>query len=169
MAGRAGDPAMAEDALTVSERLAAIQDISILKARYFRCIDTKDCAQLESIFTPDATLHYTEVQDEPLGIAETLAFISSGMEGCVSIHHGHMPEVEILGPDRATGVWAMEDRLFWPSGRESRLGLSSLHGCGHYYEDYVRSGGRWLIHRLKLVRLWVQSVPPALLGTGDRL
>ncbi len=155
---------MAEDALTTCERLAAIQDICVLKARYFRCIDTKDWHKLASLFTPDATLHFTEAQEEPTPFSETLEFISSGMEGCVSIHHGHMPEIEILGPDRASGVWAMEDRLFWPSGRESRLGLASLHGCGHYYEDYLKSDGRWLIHRLKLVRQWAIGVPPAVMG-----
>jgi hypothetical protein len=28
-----------------------------------------------------------------------------------TVHHGHMPDIEITSPTTATGIWAMEDRL----------------------------------------------------------
>ena len=32
-------------------------------------------------------------------------------------HHGHMPEIELTSPTTAKGIWAMEDRVWWPAGR----------------------------------------------------
>jgi hypothetical protein len=125
-----------------------------LKARYFRFVDGKQWDALGDLFTEDATLFFPEAQPEPLGVRESLLFMAVGMEGCVSIHHGHMPEIEIRSSTQAHGIWAMEDRLFWPPGKPSSLGLETLHGCGHYHEDYERVAGRWLIKRLKMVRLW---------------
>ena len=29
------------------------------------------------------------------------------LASAVTVHHGHMPEIALLGPDRATGIWAM--------------------------------------------------------------
>ena len=41
------------------ERLAAIEDIRRLKARYFRCVDEKDWAQLAALFAPDAVFDHS--------------------------------------------------------------------------------------------------------------
>ena len=40
--------------LTEIERLTAIEEIKQLKARYFRCMDTKDWAGLQAVFSDDA-------------------------------------------------------------------------------------------------------------------
>ncbi len=42
------------------------------------------------------------------------------------------------------------------------LGVEYLHGYGHYHEDYVRHDGRWLIRSLKLTRLWLRRINPAI-------
>lgn len=31
-----------------------------------------------------------------------------------TVHHGHMPEIDITGPDTARGTWAMFDYVEWP-------------------------------------------------------
>ena len=139
--------------------VAAVLAIHTLKARYFRCIDTRDWATLRTLFTPDATLHFTEAQAAPLGVEPSIAFIASGMEGSISVHHGHMPEIEITTPTTAHGIWAMEDRLWWQPGAPSRLGLAALEGCGHYHEDYACADGIWRIRTLVLIRQWVKAVP----------
>ena len=69
-----------------------------------------------------------------------------------TVHHGHMPEIEVTGEATATGVWAMEDLLRW-SGRDGTV--HHLHGFGHYHERYVRVGGKWLIAEIRLSRLRV--------------
>ena len=51
-------------------------------------------------------------------IRETL----DGANPVTSVHHGHTPLLELTGPDpttgepTATGIWAMEDRLWWTVG-----------------------------------------------------
>jgi hypothetical protein len=57
-----------------------------------------------------------------------------------------MPEIELTSPTTANGIWAMEDMLRWPDGRE-------LHGYGHYTETYAKIGNHWRIRTLVLTRL----------------
>ena len=38
------------------DRTVAIEEIHQLKARYFRCMDTKDWAGLTDVFAPDAVM-----------------------------------------------------------------------------------------------------------------
>ena len=74
------------------------------------------------------------------------------LEGTVTVHHGHMPEIMFSGDDEAHGIWAMEDHVRLPEGAPFRR----LHGYGHYYETYVREDdGRWRIRHLRLSRLLV--------------
>ena len=44
--------------MTDAERSLAIEEIKQVKARYFRCMDTKDWAGFEAGFAPDATVDY---------------------------------------------------------------------------------------------------------------
>lgn len=144
--------------MTVDD-ITAILEIQALKARYFRCVDGKDWSGLRGLFTTDATLFFPEGQERPLPLAEAIDFIASGIGEGVSIHHGHMPEITLLSPTEARGIWAMEDRIVWPPGNQSRLGLRSLHGFGHYHEDYARMEGRWLIRTLEVIRIHATAVP----------
>ena len=77
------------------------------------------------------------------------------MEGAVgpvvTVHHGHMPEIEITSPTTARGVWAMQDFLQMPEG--SPLGMKSMTGWGHYTETYELVDGEWMIKTLVLTRL----------------
>ncbi|EQB00037.1 nuclear transport factor 2 family protein [Sphingobium baderi] len=148
--------------LSVEERLHAIEEISVLKARYFRFADTQDWNALRDLFTPDATLFFPEGQEKPLPRDESIAHIKKVLAGVVSVHHGHMPEIELLSADHATGIWAMEDLVFFPPDRARETGVESVHGFGHYHEEYVRRNGRWSIHRLKLTRLRLERRSPAI-------
>ena len=75
-----------------------------------------------------------------------IAAIVSTIGDVVTVHHGHMPEIELTSPTTATGVWAMEDMLRWPDGTE-------MHGYGHYHETYVKVDGAWRIASCTLTRL----------------
>jgi hypothetical protein len=50
----------------------------------------------------------------------------------VTVHHGHMPEIELTSNGDATGTWAMEDELWFPDGSP----VLHVHGYGHYHETY---------------------------------
>jgi hypothetical protein len=66
-----------------------------------------------------------------------------------TVHHGHMPEIQITGPDTASGIWAMEDLLPVPAGKDAPEGHD---GYGQYRETYRKADGHWLIDSLVLTR-----------------
>lgn len=142
-----------------ASRLWEIEEIRQLKARYFRCVDTKDWSGLAVLFTPDATMFFPESQDAPVSAADGIAFIVGALECGVSVHHGHMDEIELTSPTSARGIWAMVDRLFWDDGAAGTLGLAGLCGYGHYHEEYRKPAGRWLIHSFRLSRLRSTTQP----------
>jgi hypothetical protein len=140
--------------LNANEELLAIEHIRQLKARYFRCIDTKDWEGFRQVFAPDVVMDIS--QDVPGCILtdreKVVAMVSAGLTGCVSVHHGHCPEIEITSDTTAKGIWAMEDKLRWAAADAP---ITALHGYGHYIESYERIAGRWHIKTLKLSRLRV--------------
>jgi hypothetical protein len=73
-----------------------------------------------------------------IGIAAILEMIQTNLTGVLTIHHGHMPIIEITSPTIATGLWALEDVLFWPDGSGLDGIDGRLYGYGHYHETHVR-------------------------------
>jgi SnoaL-like protein len=136
--------------MTDTQRLLDAEEIKQLKARYFRYMDTKQWSGWEEIFTADAVMDVSEEQvGESVikGRDKIIPFVSKVLEGVVTVHHGHMPEIEVLSETTARGIWSMEDKLRWPNGK------TTLHGYGHYHETYEKVDGRWRIKTLKLTRL----------------
>lgn len=146
--------------MTDIERLLAIEEIKRLKAKYFYCLDYKDWATWKAeVFAPDATLHVPEAQPEPfVGIDTIIRWVAASAGEQVSVHHGHMPIIDITSPDTATGIWAMEDTLRLPKDRPSSYGYTFLHGYGHYHETYARLAAGWRIKTTRLTRLYVERV-----------
>jgi hypothetical protein len=124
--------------------------IQILKARYFRGIDTKDWELLASVFTEDVAIDVTD--DVPDGRPYTgrdtfVGTCAKVLRTATTVHHGHMPEITLVDDATATGIWAMEDYVDW--GEDG----GAFRGYGHYHETYVRDGDEWRISSLKLTRL----------------
>ena len=151
---------MADDDRALLQRLVDIEEIKQLKARYFRAIDTKQWDDFGEVFTTDARLEVPEADMVVDGRAEIVASVSGALTGATTVHHGHMPEIELTGPDTARGTWAMFDYVEWDVGEGAdRVGLQ---GYGHYREDYAREDGRWRIARSRLERLRVDPLGAAL-------
>jgi hypothetical protein len=152
--------------------LKAIDDIRQLKSRYFRFLDTKDRAGMETIFADDAvfdaraafSVDGAAAEGEAAksndwvyeGGATIASFITNASKDFVTSHHGHCHEVEILSETEAKGVIAMEDRLFARVGDKL---VPKMHGCGHYHEQYRKVGGTWRIYRSRLTRLHIDLAP----------
>jgi uncharacterized protein (TIGR02246 family) len=152
---------MATDPL---RQLLDIEEIKRLKARYFRLMDTKRWEEYALVFAKDAVMEVPEANVENHGREAIVRGVSTVLEGVRTAHHGHMPEIELTGPDTARGVWAMFDYVeFPPTKSGERMGLK---GYGHYHEEYVREDGEWRIARLRLERLRIDPLGAALPGAG---
>ena len=154
-------------------RLLAMEEIKQLKARYYRCMDTKDWQGLAKVFAPDAIFDLREVGSvrHPLtgaweppyageervfrGHAAVLQMIRDAVSQLITVHHGHMGEVEITGETTARGVWAMEDIIRSPPGAPRVW----MQGFGHYHETYVRLEDGWKIETTRITRLYMAPDP----------
>lgn len=143
-------------ALTDLDRLIAIEDIKLLKARRIRAMDEKRWADYEALHAPD---HVSDAyaNGPAVGAKENTEKLAQVLSGITSVHHAHTPEIEFTSNETATGIWAMEDQLFWKQGDEDHW----LHGYGHYHEKYRRDAGSWRFVYRKLTRLRVDISPGA--------
>ncbi|MGW3247281.1 nuclear transport factor 2 family protein [Streptomyces sp. NPDC001070] len=141
----------AGDAATV-QRLADIEEIHQLKARYFRYIDTKQWSKLAGLFTAHPTIDVGAKYSSGKEMAETTAAL---LGNAPTAHQGFLPEIEVHG-DTATGIWAMEDYVSFPPGSPYKSGF---HGYGEYHETYKRVKGHWYISSTVLSRFRVDDVP----------
>lgn len=138
------------------QRLLDIEAIKALKARYFRLMDTKQWDAWGQVFAANVHMEVPEASLVLDGRDAVVANVSAALVGTTTTHHGHMPEIEITGPDTARGIWAMFDYVQWPSGADgTRIGLK---GYGHYLEEYIREDGQWRIARIRLERLRVDPL-----------
>ncbi|OWY62132.1 hypothetical protein B7486_60075 [cyanobacterium TDX16] len=132
-------------------RFNQVRAITVLKARYFRLLDTKDWDRFAQLFTPDVEVDVTGEGMELLqGVDAFVATLQEQLAGAVTVHHGHMPEILLTSPlNHARGIWAMEDEIWWPEGSPVR----HMEGAGHYHETYVRNAAGWRISSMRLTRL----------------
>jgi len=140
----------------MGDTLNEIEDIRRLKARYFRTMDQKDWDAWGQVFAAEAVMEVPEVDVVLTGRDAIVKFVSRALATAQTVHHGHMPEIDVTGPDTATGIWAMSDYVEWPASEGGER--SGLRGHGHYYEEYVREDGAWRIARTRLVRLRVDPL-----------
>jgi hypothetical protein len=142
------------------ERLMAIESIKQLKARFLRCMDTKDWDGFAATLSDDAVLDMSQQGSEVLeGGARVIAdWTRDAIDAAETVHQAHCPEIEVTSADSATGVWALMDVLRWPEGGA----ISEMVTYGHYHESYVRVAGAWKISRIYLTDLRIDITE----GTG---
>jgi hypothetical protein len=137
----------------------AIDAIKQLKARYFRLLDLKRWSEYRRLFTDDCVFDRTATDaGGPDAFVDRLQELLSEVD---TVHHGHTPELEIIGPDRARGIWAMVDYLHWAPDANVASFMrveprqTGLMGYGHYEEEYRRERGSWKISLFRVTRLTV--------------
>ena len=127
------------------DQVAAIEELRRLKARYFRCVDTKDCNGLATVFAPDiifdrrydstVQVPFTGEWTPPLspkqlvvrGADAVLVMVRRAVGEISTVHHGHTYEIDFIDDDTATAIRAMSDEL------RDRHGRLILAGQGHYH------------------------------------
>jgi hypothetical protein len=136
---------------TDADALAAIEEIKRLKARYFRLMDTKQWDAMPAVFAKNARLLDEESNTGWSGRDTIIAGLARVLASARTVHHGHMPEIELLSDTEARGVWAMNDWVDTPD--------FTLDGWGHYHERYVFEDGAWRIADERISRLRVVRTP----------
>lgn len=125
-----------------------------LKARYFLTLDTKDWDAMRQVFTDDVVIDTSEAGGERVAGADAfMEFLREALADAVTVHHGHMPIIEVTSDDTATGTWAMSDIVIFPGGMR-------LDGHGHYHETYEKVAGGWRIASSRLTRLHTDFTIP---------
>ena len=138
------------------EKLLAIEEIKGLKARYFRLMDTKKWDEWEQLFAPDLVAEFPDDQPDaaPMRGRSDFAKAIAALNGpALTIHHGHTPEIEVLSPTTARGIWVMLDFCKYPKPGSLPGDATTLVGYGHYHEAYEKLSRGWVIKTLKLTRL----------------
>ncbi|HWD03515.1 MAG TPA: nuclear transport factor 2 family protein [Amycolatopsis sp.] len=131
------------------QRLADLEDIRQLKARYFRAVDLKLWDLFADLFTDDLEIDFAESTSNPMTREQFVESARCHFEGGLSVHHGHVPEIEIVDETHARGIWPMFDLVETPA--ESTY--ESHTGYGHYTEEYRKEDGVWKISRTRLSRI----------------
>lgn len=128
-----------------------IQEIQALKARYARLVDTKQWDAWRELLTEDFRLEGDAGVHE--GREVVVKMVSSALADATTVHHVMAPEITIIGPDTATGIWGYEDLVVL-----ERAGTTvTVHGHGHYHEEYVRTDEGWKVRSSTAKRLRVDT------------
>ncbi|RDI45097.1 nuclear transport factor 2 family protein [Nocardia mexicana] len=127
--------------------LRQLNAIESLEARYCRGLDTKEWPALDSVLADDIEVDQTALGgDRIAGAANYVAALQNNYGRAVTVHHAHMPEIELTSPTTATGTWAMQVLVVRPDGHR-------VLGFGHDYDTYGIRNGRWVLTATKSTRL----------------
>lgn len=137
--------------------------ICATKARYCRCLDTKDWDGYGDVFTEDAVLDSRGSGGSLVeGRGGVVEMVRSAIGKAVTVHQVHSPEISLQDPDTAEVIWAMQDHVVWDAEKAQSVGRKSLTGFGHYREIYRRcADGVWRISKSELTRLHITFEPLA--------
>ena len=135
--------------------LVEIELVKRLKYRYCRCLDQKRFDDMEALFTEDATAAYGGGAIQLDDRAAILAFLRDalGSESMLTSHLVSHPEIDLVGPTEATGIWALRDVVL-----HEELGID-IRGASFYEDRYVMVDGTWLIAHTGYKRVYEEIVP----------
>jgi hypothetical protein len=131
--------------IELERRMRALEDVEAikrLKYRYWRCLDLKLWDEMADCFAKDATASWGDGRYAFRGREEILRFLRDALgreRGSITIHHGHHPEIDLVGEDAAIGTWALDNYLF--NVRDDR----ALRMGAYYSDRYARIEGAWRI------------------------
>jgi SnoaL-like domain len=149
--------------MTDLERLVELEAIYRLKARRDHAVDQKDWATYAELHSHEFVA--VSIRETPIiggkAAAEVLAV---QLAHVTTVHHSHTPVIEFQDRNHATGVWAMEDNLFWKRNGDKQW----VRGFGFYYETYAREAdGQWRFTYRRLERTHAETSPGSSILAAD--
>jgi hypothetical protein len=147
---------------TMSADFADWMAICEVKARYCRCLDSKNWAGYAEVFTEDLILDTGPAGGYKVeGRDNAIRMIRSSVETAKTAHQVHNPEITFASDRQSADViWAMNDRVIWGPDRITAMGDLGHIGYGHYREHYIKCpDGKWRIKRQELSYLIFDKIP----------
>lgn len=133
------------------QRLMDMEAIRQTKHAYFRCLDTANFAELETLLHEDIDVHFVggTYEWKMKGRAELIGALRSSFHGgAVGQHNGHHPEIQMLSEREATGIWYLEDKM-WVIDARFYTG-----GTAVYWDRYLKENRRWVIRQTRYERIY---------------
>ncbi|NLU63728.1 nuclear transport factor 2 family protein [Rhodococcus sp. HNM0563] len=138
------------------DRLEALEQIKMLKHRYFRACDAKDPEAMRACFIArGADIYYGPALgsfDDADGLVDIYSRIAlqrvDDRYVILDMHHGMHPSIQLTGPTTATGAWTLRFRQVDLNARTERV--TALD----YDDDYVVENGEWKVARCHVKVLW---------------
>ncbi|MET0370651.1 MAG: nuclear transport factor 2 family protein [Sphingobium sp.] len=140
------------------ERLLALEEIRLLRARYSQAIDAKRWSDLENILSPDAVLDLSPAAETLLsagrvqtaaitGRTQILLYLEDRFRHSTKrLHIATMPQIEFEGSTRAKGVWRQETYIGEAVPDHQGTGIA----YGFVHDEYRKIDGIWLISSVKV-------------------
>ena len=133
--------------------LVAIEEIRLLKYRYFSTLDLKEWDEFGDCLAEDIVARYgTQAMDKPVHYntrADVVDFMRENLgTGIITVHIANHPEITVDG-DTATGSWGFEDTVIVPDFKVK------IRGAGYYHDTYRRDAdGTWRISGTEYQRIY---------------
>lgn len=124
------------------QQLSDLEEIKVLKHRYFRGLDTANGDLLGDLFTDDVSCSFNggSYKVSLTGRATLLEFLANSFHsGAVAMHIGVMPEITFTGTNTAVGAWYLQD-LFIDLEKDVQT-----FGTAIYADEYLKENNRWKI------------------------
>lgn len=151
--------------MDVCAKLAAIEEIRQLKARYWRGVDDGDGELVRSILAEDCVLDYLGCCTDPVTGIDHMPAMNMVLKGrdswpvgapvgprIVTVHQGNDPDITVEDESSAHGIWSFTDRFFFPPGGP----FERLTGWGRYHDTYENRGDGWKLRTTRIERLRVE-------------
>lgn len=140
------------------ELLVELENIKRLKYAYLRTLDCKEWDALANLLTDDVTSSYSDGKHSFFGKTQVMKFLMDSMSSpeIITKHHCHHPEIDILSPYEAKGVWYLTDAVINPGDPKASPPIPAilLEGTGFYEDTYRKVSGVWKISHTGYKRVY---------------
>jgi len=137
-----------------------LHEISQLKYRYVRGLDTQDWALVKDCFTENASVWYSGGKFSRTGRDDIMEFL----KGLVtpSFYSSHIvlhPEIDLTSATTAKGIWRLQDIVHFteenPAFAHANIkGGEEMTGAAYYHDEYQKGADGWKISRMGYVRIF---------------
>lgn len=148
------------------DELIACHEISKIKYRYLRALDTHDWDLMRTCFTENARAWYsggkyaTEGRDAIVDMLQSIIPPGSFIGSHIVMH----PEYEVVNATTVKVIWRLQDIVHFLDDRTSYenfeiKGGEEMVGAGYYYDRYEKVGDEWLIASTGYERIFEYCEP----------